>query len=795
MSYYVRAKLAVLGFLLLQACAGIRARVPGISTDTVFLLLVINEENAEELSEEFYDRWKRLARWSERYPEFRFMVRLRPVLLKKLSETEKGKELLQAWNKLQDSGQFLFVPTPYSDPLMPLLYREFPMRGNNQIYQGISIYRTCFGTIPRGLFFLGGEDIPELRKRCVDIGLRWYMWREYDRNSSQLYLMNSSGQGIYIGRRESQGETMDFLSPTLPSFNALISSDLPRLMAVEFRADSQVTQTLEQFCKKITAQQRFRVVFPEEYLACFPVRKPMPPREKNREEYLKYESQKQAWKCLKDAHYEIERYKNSGQARMNKLSRALEALALAQKGEYFWWLGPGSFASGAKEEERKFRENIINVYENIGRKVPSRLFLPLGGAPSTGEGIRGYAPLIIDGQILPGEREKASWMEFTEGPAEGLIYSVDERNLYLGVTLRNGFPEKETVFIGFYFGFPGYSRTNILTRNRAKVGMSLTHEIGFWSDKPEGVLLSQAIGHDRWEGVVSLATVKKGKKSLEMKIPFKYFNILSSGDSYFRVVVETDEESFLYPLGEPATLLLPKGVRDESTLEIVDPWGDDHGPGFYTYPALGDFSKGDLDIKEFSVRKEGEKVLFMIKLGRIINPWSGPLGFSFPLIDIYIDINHRVGTGNVSLLPGRKSYTLPEDAWEYVLTLNGWNREIYRMGREDEPVKMASTFDVAVDEQNAVLTLSVPGAVLRGNPENWGYTVVCMGYDPQASEKVREVYVQEKDKRYFGGGLEDGSSPPIIDLLTPPGVSQKEILSAYLKKRVVEIPAVRFRFP
>ena len=201
-----------------------------------------------------------------------------------------------------------------------------------------------------------------------------------------------------------------------------------------------------------------------------------------------------------------------------------------------------------------------------------------------------------------------------------------------------------------------------------------------------------------------------------------------------------------------------------------------------------------MDLKEFGVFKEGEKIIFNIEMGNIENPWSGPWGMSLPVIDVYIDVNHRMGTGNVSLLPGRGAYTLPEDAWEYALTVDGWNREIYRMGREDEPIKMASTFDVNVDTYNAVLTMSIPSSILRGDPKNWGYIVLSMGYDSSSPDRIRKVY-KESSNKYFGGGVSNGSSPPIIDLLAPPGISQKEILSAFQRKRVVEIPAVRFIQP
>jgi carbohydrate-binding DOMON domain-containing protein len=90
---------------------------------------------------------------------------------------------------------------------------------------------------------------------------------------------------------------------------------------------------------------------------------------------------------------------------------------------------------------------------------------------------------------------------------------------------------------------------------------------------------------------------------------------------------------------------------------IIDPVGDDYGPGTYTYPTNLVFKLGSLDILEFSVSEGPEYVIFKVKLGVIENPWNSPSGLSLQIIDVYIDLNNRIGTGSMELLPGGNAYT------------------------------------------------------------------------------------------------------------------------------------------
>ena len=222
--------------------------------------------------------------------------------------------------------------------------------------------------------------------------------------------------------------------------------------------------------------------------------------------------------------------------------------------------------------------------------------------------------------------------------------------------------------------------------------------------------------------------------------------------------------------------------------DVTESYGDDYGPGTYTYPQNDFVIKGSLDIRRFSMRNREDKIRFDIKLGSLENPLNAPNGFSMPVIDIYIDLNGRRSLGSTSLLPGRGALTVPENAWEYCITINGWDSALYKVDLDNKIVKMLNDFEMEVDTDAKVISVYIPKNVLRGDPYLWHYIVLTCGYDPE-NEIDKILYVQkEADVHYFGGKKSEVSSN-IIDVILPEGLKQKEALDKD-GRNVVEIPAI-----
>jgi hypothetical protein len=185
--------------------------------------------------------------------------------------------------------------------------------------------------------------------------------------------------------------------------------------------------------------------------------------------------------------------------------------------------------------------------------------------------------------------------------------------------------------------------------------------------------------------------------------------------------------------------------------------------------------------------RPGETVItFYYEFTALTNPARAPGGFSLPLVDTYIDINRSSGAGAQDLLPGRPGLVEATDAWEYVLTVDGWGARLVRSGLGEAP-KLLSTFPVKRAGPGA-FAVEVPASALRGSPEAWAFGVAVMGRGPDGRPLPVAV---DPGAAAFGGAAPDRAAPPYIDLLTPPGVSQRRTLGVYKYGQDVTLPFVR----
>jgi carbohydrate-binding DOMON domain-containing protein len=208
------------------------------------------------------------------------------------------------------------------------------------------------------------------------------------------------------------------------------------------------------------------------------------------------------------------------------------------------------------------------------------------------------------------------------------------------------------------------------------------------------------------------------------------------------------------------------------------------------------------------VRAGTAQITFAFQMGELPNPGGAPYGFSLPLVDVYIDINHAPGAGSSALLPGRPAETAPRDAWEYALTVDGWGARVYQFAVGGTP-RQVSRLPVKAVPENKSFEVAVPRSLLRGEPGAWGYGVAVMGRSPDAAEPpVPMDVLPEPGPHQFGGAarapspsVEGGGAapgakaPPFLDILAPRGMSQSEILNVYKQGREVTLPFVREEQP
>jgi len=746
-----------------------------------------------------------------------------------------------------------------SMPGMPLPAKKYkyPEDVRARIMSGMSFYRHYFGKLPKGIWPPEGAIAQEVLETISDCRLEWLSSGEEVLENSLQAELTRDDQGLllnpellyrpYLVSGEKGKLSMIFydraLSERINLVYPLMSGDeairdfMERLHSIQRewkgKAPPLVAITIDNVESMYFLSQLFhhledvasvKTVTPEEYIEDYPATAGMGRLSPgslvngNFDSWIGEEEENIAWELLAEARLALENYKNSGRAEIEKLNQAFATISKASDSKWFWWYGKDQNSGRDEIFDQEYRSLLIELYQIIGMEPPAKVFQPIAAEKGLGpeRGILGAVNPEIDGIIDEGEWDSAGYYVAEDCKVfDRIYYGYDKSQLYFRVDTKDLLAERKgkEFFIGFYIGTPGGGKYNLSTRygeygKGAALGFGISNEVAIWfnqlsldSDERGKAVLSSATGENTWQPITDLYSLAVGAYSLEIGIPLKYLDV--SGGEALRVVAVTAGDGVeleIIPVSGAITMTLPEVFREGAgVFRIIDPVGDDYGPGTYTYPADPAFKPGSFDIREFSLSEGPQYLIFRIRLGVIENPWDSPSGLSLQIIDIYIDLNNKIGAGSMQLLPGRNAYTRAEDAWEYAISVDGWGKTMYKIDSTGKPVKLAD-LEMKVNPIRGEVTIYVPKSLIRGEPRNWGYLAMVLGYDREATPKnwkVREVK-QENDEFYFGGAeklfQKSGiGSPNIIDVVLPQGQNQKDILGAYRKDKAVEISAIRLK--
>lgn len=176
--------------------------------------------------------------------------------------------------------------------------------------------------------------------------------------------------------------------------------------------------------------------------------------------------------------------------------------------------------------------------------------------------------------------------------------------------------------------------------------------------------------------------------------------------------------------------------------QVVDPTGDDNGPGSYTYPTDGAFNPGSFDLTGLEVYTDGDTVRFVTSTaGAINNPWGGN-GMSTQRVNIYL--RDGASTATTPLLPGTN--TSAAGAWKYAIVADG-RYESSRFGGGVYGADLQRISPVALDVNPAgKIIASVPASAVAGvDLRNAGYQVSMFSdaEDGEGIGNVRPIYSAE----------------------------------------------------
>lgn len=237
------------------------------------------------------------------------------------------------------------------------------------------------------------------------------------------------------------------------------------------------------------------------------------------------------------------------------------------------------------------------------------------------------------------------------------------------------------------------------------------------------------------------------------------------------------------------------GTSVAGDLSLKDPKGDDKGPGVYTYPTDGVYTPGSFDITAVSMKDKGKSVEFKIDVAaKIEDPWDSKAwsgnGFSLQFGQIYLDLDHKAGSGFVKGLPGTNIAFLSESGWDRVILVSPQPKG--RLQTEIDTKATAMKDKIVIPTTTRALgnslTVIVNKADLGGElPSGLGIQVIMQsneGY-PDATDLLTRKINEYNGQHRFGGGSDFDCDPHVIDILAQSAqgaATEKEAQFDVLKK-------------
>ena len=213
-------------------------------------------------------------------------------------------------------------------------------------------------------------------------------------------------------------------------------------------------------------------------------------------------------------------------------------------------------------------------------------------------------------------------------------------------------------------------------------------------------------------------------------------------------------------------------------LVFKDPKGDDKGPGAYTYPTDAVYTKGSFDLTEAKLEDDGDAIKVSIELNaKIEDPWDskawGGNGFSVQMIFVFLDLDHKAGSGHEDGLAGLNVKFAPESAWDKVLILSaqGNTRVQAEINSKAASAKSDVVLPSSIKAQGKRIVARFPKAKVGPLAMATGFQVLVQSNEgfPDKTDLLTRKVNQYGGQHRFGGGNDYDCDPHVIDLLAGQG--------------------------
>jgi glucoamylase len=268
-------------------------------------------------------------------------------------------------------------------------------------------------------------------------------------------------------------------------------------------------------------------------------------------------------------------------------------------------------------------------------------------------------------------------------------------------------------------------------------------------------------------GATSIVTVQAGADgafSATVPAPF--------GTSVITVAVTTSAGA----TGYARRTVVSDFITGTTVLDVPDPDGDDNGPGTYAYPTSADFHPGAFDIERFQVIVTADTALLRVRTRDLSPTFGSPLGAQ--LVDVYVHTPGAATTSTAAAFPSRNYTIADSSAWSRRIEVQGFASPVF----VDAAGQSLGDVSVQASQTSRYITMIVPLAALGTPGPGWSFTVILHGQDGFSQDQARG-FAPTPQPFLFGlcaspsvvspiCGIDPGTAPKAIDVITPPGVSQ-----------------------
>jgi alpha-amylase/alpha-mannosidase (GH57 family) len=562
--------------------------------------------------------------------------------------------------------------------------------------------------------------------------------------------------------------------------------------------------------QELSESKSIKTVTPSEYLAIFPEQESLPMLfsgawfSQNYDTWIGESEETTAWNYLGKTRKFLAQYESGKVTPPSEeaLKQAFQYMYFAEGSDWFWWYGTDQDSGNDAYFDEGFRSLLAKVYETLEQPVPTFLKVPIiaKAVVAANQEFSGSFTPAIDGSAGEGEWDNAAYYPFVGGAqaksddvASGFYYGVDSKNLYIRMNAKSDWSSIADGAVGIYVLGPKAEKSNGATLRSVDsedpflLGFNASHLIEINLEANKGQLYTAT--STTWiKGTAEITSAIKGT-ILEVAVPLSVFGDLQAGDvmKLAAVVSSGLRDMQALPNGGPGQIILPDLGNITTILDVVDPTGDDHGPGSYTYPTDTVFTPGVFDITEFTVGVGESDISFTFKFaGEVPNSWNSGNNLSLQTLDVYVDKDPGTGTGSRLLLPGRNAALANGNGWDYVVWAEGWTPGIYSPDPSTlEPKAInGADFKIIVDTSKSTVTLRVPRDVFgEGDPSTWGYLAIVMsqdGYPSPGVWRVRDVQAEAAQWKIGGGADGVTNQTRIMDMVwNDASISQEQMLSSF----------------